>query len=139
MAQLEYKIVPAPRRGEKLRGVKSAEDRFALAMTRVLNAQAAEGWTYLRTDTLPSEEREGLLGKTTVFLNMMVFCRSAEAPVQTEDHPAPPRIPDLRDTVTPPAPPPAPVSDLSPAPISEVAHTAMPAPTTPDVSDTLRP
>jgi hypothetical protein len=42
-----------------------------------MNQMAAEGWDYLRTDTLPAQEREGLLSKTAVFQNMMVFRRES--------------------------------------------------------------
>lgn len=79
----EYKVVPAPTRGKKAKGVKSAADRFAHALSEVMNALAAEGWEYLRTDTLPAEERHGLTGRTTVFQNMLVFRRSISANTET--------------------------------------------------------
>ena len=72
----EYKVVPAPPRGLKAKGVKTAEDRFAHALETQMNELAAEGWEYLRTDTLPSEQREGLMSKTTVYQNMLVFRRT---------------------------------------------------------------
>ncbi len=79
MAKFEYKVVPAPTRGLKAKGVKSSQDRFANALETVMNDLAADDWEYLRTDSLPAEEREGLMGKTTVFQNMLVFRRPAEA------------------------------------------------------------
>ena len=96
MTRYEYKVVPAPRRGERVRGVKAGEDRFAIALTNVMNTQAAAGWEYLRTETLPSEEREGLMGKTTVFQNMMVF-RRLNAPAADAATPPTPLIEDRRD------------------------------------------
>jgi hypothetical protein len=72
----EYKVVPAPVKGAKARGVKAGPARFAHALEVVMNDLAAEGWEYQRTDTLPCEEREGLMGKTTVFQNMLVFRRT---------------------------------------------------------------
>lgn len=75
----EYKVVPAPMRGLKAKGLKTAEDRFANALQTTMNAQATDGWEYLRADTLPCEQREGLMGKTTVYQNMLVFRRSLEA------------------------------------------------------------
>ena len=72
----EYMVVPAPTRGVKAKGAKTAEDRFAIALETVMNKMASDGWEYLRADTLPSEQREGLMGKTTVFLNMLVFRRT---------------------------------------------------------------
>ena len=43
MQRFEYKVVPAPRRGEKARGVKTSEDRFALALATLMNALGREG------------------------------------------------------------------------------------------------
>jgi hypothetical protein len=72
----EYTVVPAPKKGVKAKGVKTTEDRFAYALQDVMNAKGAEGWEYIRTDTLPSEERQGLTGRTTNYQNMMVFRRA---------------------------------------------------------------
>ncbi len=72
MQRFEYKVIPAPRRGEKARGVKTTEDRFALALTGLNNRLGAEGWDYVRADALPCEERVGLTGTKTVFQNMLV-------------------------------------------------------------------
>jgi len=77
----EYKVIPAPTRGLKAKGLKTPADRFANALGAVMNEMAAEGWDYLRTDTLPSEQRQGLTGRTTVFQNMLVFRRAAEVAV----------------------------------------------------------
>ncbi|WP_245882521.1 DUF4177 domain-containing protein [Yoonia sediminilitoris] len=71
----EYKVVPAPTRGLKAKGVKTAEDRFANALQTAMNDLAADGWEYQRTDTLPCEQREGLMSKTTVYQNMLIFRR----------------------------------------------------------------
>jgi hypothetical protein len=85
----EYKVVPAPHRGERAKGVKGTEARFALSLGNTINAQAAEGWEYVRAETLPCEERSGLTGKTTTFMNMLVFRRAVEvatpveAPIET--------------------------------------------------------
>lgn len=79
MQRYEYRIVPAPVQGEKARGVKSAEDRFAFALSNVINSQAREGWEYVRCDTLPTEERTGLTKRRTVYVNLLVFRREAAA------------------------------------------------------------
>lgn len=75
----EYKVIPAPTRGIKAKGIKTPEDRFAHALETEMNTHAADGWEYLRTDTLPSEQREGLMSKTTVYQNMLVFRRAKRA------------------------------------------------------------
>jgi hypothetical protein len=86
MQRFEYKVIPAPKRGEKARGVKTTEDRFAYALMSVMNDLGADGWDYVRADALPCEERAGLTGTKTTFQNVLVFRRvigSAEA----EDRP----------------------------------------------------
>lgn len=75
MSRFEYKVVPAPVRGLKGRGIKGTPARFANALQSVMNEYGADGWEYQRTDTLPVEERQGLTGKTTTFQNMLVFRR----------------------------------------------------------------
>ncbi|MFN3722898.1 MAG: DUF4177 domain-containing protein [Paracoccaceae bacterium] len=83
MTRFEFKVVPAPRRGEKLRGVKTTEDRFALTLTQLMNSLGAEGWDYVRADTLPCDERAGLTGTKTTYQNMLVFRRPV-AEAETE-------------------------------------------------------
>ena len=125
MAHYEYKVVPAPKRGEKVRGLRAAEDRFALALANVMNAQAADGWEYQRAETLPAEEREGLMGKATVFQNMMVFRRLRVTAAPADVAPPPVLIEDKRESEDVPAAPShdddatAVVSQNAPAPAQE--------------------
>lgn len=79
MLRFEYKVIPAPRRGEKARGVKTTEERFALALTHLMNELGAEGWEYVRADALPCDERVGLTGTKTSFQNVLVFRRVVAA------------------------------------------------------------
>jgi hypothetical protein len=79
MQRFEFKVVPAPRRGEKARGIKTTEERFAYSLTQVLNEMARDGWDYVRADALPCDERVGLTGSKTSFQNMLVFRRVLEA------------------------------------------------------------
>lgn len=102
MQRYEYKVIPAPRKGEKSRGVKTIEDRFALALTLVMNDLGRDGWDYLRSDTLPVDERAGFTGGTkTSFQNVLVFRRVIEAEAEAggapklltlDDAPALPRV-----------------------------------------------
>ena len=80
MQRFEYKVVPAPKRGEKARGIKTTEDRFANTLTQVMNDLGREGWEYVRADTLPCDERVGLTGTKTTFQNMLVFRRQSDGP-----------------------------------------------------------
>lgn len=86
MQRFEYKVIPAPKRGEKARGVKTTEDRFALALMTVMNELGADGWDYVRADALPCEERSGLTGTKTTFQNVLVF-RRASGTAAAEDRP----------------------------------------------------
>ncbi|SLN19623.1 DUF4177 domain-containing protein [Pseudooctadecabacter jejudonensis] len=76
MTGFEYKVVPAPTRGLKAKGIKGTQARFANALEVLMNELGAYGWDYQRTDTLPVEERQGLTGKTTTFQTMLVFRRA---------------------------------------------------------------
>lgn len=104
----EYKVVPAPVRGVKAPGVKTNEERFALALQTAINEAASDGWEYIRADTLPCEQRDGLISKTTVYQNMLVFRRAkpaSGAPKMKAQRQAPaiPATP-VAPVVTPPAP-----------------------------------
>ena len=81
MPRYEYKVIPAPKKGLRAKGVRGTELRFANALQELMNEYGAQGWEYQRTDTLPCEERVGLTGKTTGFQNMLVFRRVVEAAV----------------------------------------------------------
>ena len=83
MQQFEYKIVPAPTRGQKSPGVKGAEARFAHGLETQINALAAHGWEYLRADILPSEERQGLTSSHTVYRSVLVFRRNVQSDVRS--------------------------------------------------------
>ena len=76
MQLYDYKVVPAPVRGEKDRGGKTGAERFALALGEVMNELAREGWEYWRAETLPAEERAGLASKVTVVHHLLVFRRA---------------------------------------------------------------
>lgn len=83
MLRFEYKVIPAPKRGEKARGVKTTEERFALALTLLMNELGADGWEYVRADALPCEERVGLTGTKTSYQNMLVFRRTIASAAAT--------------------------------------------------------
>ncbi|MGR3615389.1 MAG: DUF4177 domain-containing protein [Paracoccaceae bacterium] len=93
MTRYEYKVVPAPQKGTKAKGVRTPEGRFANSVEQVLNRMAASGWEYLRAELLPNEERSGLTGSTTQWRNVLVFRRAMEgddSPVEPDDVPPEP-------------------------------------------------
>ncbi|WP_339984311.1 hypothetical protein [Gymnodinialimonas ulvae] len=57
---------------------------FAHALEEAMNELGADGWQYLRADTLPQEERAGLTSKTTTYRNLLVFQREI-APEPSEE------------------------------------------------------
>ena len=78
MPSHDYRVIPAPTRGQKAPGLKTPEARFARAIEACINDMAADGWDYLRADILPSAERQGLTGTQTVYRTLLVFRRPRE-------------------------------------------------------------
>lgn len=78
MPQYQYRVISAPNRGVKAKGVKTPEDRFSHALEEVMNRMAVEGWEYQRAETLPSVERSGLTSTTTNWRNVLVFRKLME-------------------------------------------------------------
>lgn len=107
----EYKVIPAPERGEKLRNVKAPEARFALTIEGTLNGLAADGWEFLRAETLPSSERSGFTGSSVHMRSLLVFRRARDAAVEQFQ----PRRLD------PPAVPQGPQAPSAPRPVAEAA------------------
>ncbi|MBO9450187.1 DUF4177 domain-containing protein [Tropicibacter sp. R16_0] len=122
MHRYEYKVVPAPSKGTKAKGVKTPEGRFALTVEQLLNQMGADGWEFQRAELLPSDERSGLTGSVQNWRNVLVFRRvlaSGDTDVEgadatTED-----------DMVATPVP----------GPVSEPAPVTAPAPISAEVSD----
>lgn len=100
MPIFEYKVVPAPARGLKARGVKTPEARFANALETLMNSMGAEGWDYQRADILPNEERVGLRGSQTVYRSMLVFRRALDAGL--DDPRNAPRVAPAKPSAEPP-------------------------------------
>ncbi|MCX7566308.1 hypothetical protein OS189_08125 [Sulfitobacter sp. F26169L] len=93
MPRYEYKVVAAPSKGIKGKGVRGAEARFSYALQELMNGMAGYGWEYQRAETLPSIERSGIAGSMTEWRNVLVFrrLRSGDAEeFQPELLPAPP-------------------------------------------------
>lgn len=107
MPRYEYKVVPAPAKGLKGKGVKGAEARFSHGLQELMNGLAGYGWEYQRAETLPSIERVGLTGSTTEWRNVLVFRRLRETDAELfkpELLPAPEATPPEDTTKTEPEP-----------------------------------
>nr|WP_321254105.1 DUF4177 domain-containing protein [uncultured Ruegeria sp.] len=123
MQRYEYKVVPAPQKGTKAKGVKTPEGRFANSVEQLLNQMGQDGWEYQRAELLPSEERSGLTGSTTHWRNVLVFRRAVEAEVAPVPVPSPTETPEGVPLAHPiPGPDtvkaPEPDAVLAPGPIS---------------------
>lgn len=108
MQRYEYRVIAAPTRGLKAKGIKTAEARFSHALEEAMNTMAAQGWEYQRAETLPSTERAGLTSTTTKWRNVLVFRRPvvvSETPVAvaetTTDDPEDAVLPDISTPETP--------------------------------------
>lgn len=89
MLKYEYKVVPAPTKGVKAKGVKGPDAMFALALAELMNEHGREGWEYQRAETLPSDERKGLTGRVTVTRHVLVFRREI---MERPEYPAMPPL-----------------------------------------------
>ena len=43
MQYFEYQVIPAPKKGEKAKGAKTTPDRFAVALTNLMNRMGGGG------------------------------------------------------------------------------------------------
>lgn len=80
MSRYEYKVIPSPRRGVKAKGAKTNRDKFAYALTELMNEQARDGWEYQRAESLPADEKPGFLKSAVeIYQSVLVFRREVMA------------------------------------------------------------
>mgnify|MGYP001575236830 CR=1 FL=1 len=140
MNAFEYTAIPAPIRSEKAKSAKTPAERYALTLTDEINRMAADGWEYLRAETLPSEERSGLTGRTTLFHNLLIFRRpkagtpKPRALTEVEAKPARPPV----QTVPPATAKPAEPAPKRPEPAAEAEASAVSPTASPIFSEPMR-
>lgn len=122
MPKFEFKVIPAPMKGKSAKGVRGKPEKFAYALSVVMNEMGAGGWDYVRADTLPCEERQGLTSKTTNWHHVLVFRREVAGDAEHLDQSA----------TTAPALAAAPVAAAA-APVAAAPDVAVP-----DVADPAR-
>lgn len=83
MSHYEYKVIPAPVRADKVKGVKTPEGRFARTVESELNRMGEAGWEYLRAELLPNEERSGLKAAQTKWRTVLIFRRRQDTEAET--------------------------------------------------------
>jgi hypothetical protein len=77
MQSYEYKAVAAPTRARRFKGVKGTANQFAMVVSEVMNDMASDGWEYLRSDSLPVDEKAGLLkGRVENYYTLLIFRRA---------------------------------------------------------------
>ena len=147
--EYEYRVVPAPRRLRKIKGVRSTSELFATTLTDAINAEARQGWEYVRTESMAAEGPSGWLRRgRMVEETMMIFRRLRRSTPQmrsaADAEPLLARTPAGRDKAPEPAVPHVPGAgriagrDGTPAPVVPVAERNRPA--APDArGDSLRP
>ena len=149
MTHYEYKVIPAPAKAEKAKGIKTPEGRFAQTIETAINRLAEGGWEFQRAELLPSEERQGLTGSTTTWRNLLVFRRPVRAmdiadPPEAMDEAVPAPVVDASDPEVAPVPAPSVLDDdEEPSPvvaIDELRAARAQADVTPDTPPlTTRP
>jgi hypothetical protein len=79
-AELEYKSVPAPTRPNKYKGIKDIDERMAMTLDEVLNAEAQKGWSFAGSQILGCDRKRGLLRRTErVETTFLIFSRPKQS------------------------------------------------------------
>ena len=52
MTHYDYKVVPAPKRAKRVKGLHAPEELFAATLAEAINEVARQGWEYVRAETL---------------------------------------------------------------------------------------
>ena len=79
MSYFDYKVVPAPRRAKRSRGVNDPDELLALTLTEAINEHARQGWEYVRAELLAAEAPGRLFRRAKpVDCTLLVFRRPRE-------------------------------------------------------------
>lgn len=114
MTHYDYKVIPAPKKLKRVKGVSGADELFAVTLTDVINEVARQGWEYVRAERLPAEPPRGWLRAAQAEeLAVLVFRRPRE-------HLAP-RIASVRGETTTVALPPEPEAPRAVPPAEKAA------------------
>jgi len=116
MQSFEYKAIAAPTRARKFKGVKGTAAQFAMVLSELMNDMASDGWEYLRSDSLPVDEKAGLLkARVETYHTMLIFRRAKDQPAEMagliEDHSAEPEMAPKPSSPFEPAAPARPSED----------------------------
>ena len=80
MTHYDYKVVPAPTRAKRVKGVHSPEEHFAATLAETINEAARHGWEYVRAETLHHETPRGWFRRALASdQSVLIFRRERES------------------------------------------------------------
>jgi hypothetical protein len=80
MTVYDYRVVPAPKKLKKVKGLKSTSELFAATLAEAINAVARDGWEYVRSESLSASVEGGLLRRgAEVTETVLIFRRARES------------------------------------------------------------
>ncbi|MEM1065274.1 MAG: DUF4177 domain-containing protein [Pseudomonadota bacterium] len=86
MDRFEYKVVPAPVRVDKTTGANTLDEKFANTLQSALNAEGAEGWEFVRSETMAAEDKRMLRKSAVAEVTVLIYRRlKAGRQTQTQD------------------------------------------------------
>lgn len=98
MTYYDYKVVPAPKRVKKIKGISAAPDLFALTLTEAINEVARQGWEYYCSESITVQAPGGWFKRGAIEEQVVLIFRKprehlsprmAGAPEVTGASPAP--------------------------------------------------
>ena len=80
MAYYDYKVIPAPRRAKRMKGVHAPEELFAHTLSEAISELSRQGWEYLGSETMTAEAPRGWFRRGLAEpLTVLVFRRQRES------------------------------------------------------------
>lgn len=82
MSKYEYRVIAAPRKAARAKGARTPQDKFARTLTDVINGEANLGWEFQRAESLPVDEKKGMLSAATEsYHSVLVFRREIKSAI----------------------------------------------------------
>lgn len=79
MSMIEYKVIPAPVRRRKMKGLSGKEDAFSATLSTVFNELAVDGWEFVQAEVLPEETGGWLRRRRIEYRHLLIFRRPDDA------------------------------------------------------------
>jgi hypothetical protein len=124
----EYRVVPAPKRLKKVKGVSASDELCAATLTEAINAEARQGWEYLRAETFSAQTVRGIFRRShEVEETVLVFRRERPPRASLMTGASPSREAEAAPAVRAAATPAAPGPDAQPVPAAAPTASRVPA------------